>query len=166
MKHFGATIPTRHSTPAGGLGTGSGLGLAQMREGRGGYEVVSSYPDLGLLKTFVLRPDVIDVQIGTRNTSGVVSERIPLLLCATDMIHVDYGKCPASGTSSRVLGLVTKSLPIERAGRTVLRFDLGSPVEASVKCSADRGGIIPALFTFKLAPIYFSRSGYKVFLDA
>jgi hypothetical protein len=109
---------------------------------------------------------VIDVQIGTRNASGVVSERVPLLLRSTDTIHVDYGKCPASGTSNRVLGLVTKSLAIERAGRTILRFDMGAPVEASVKCSADRDGIIPALFTFKLAPIYFSRSGYKVYLDA
>jgi len=153
-------------TRAGDVGTGNALGQAQMREGRGGYEVVSSYAELGLSKTFVLRPDVIDVQIGTRNASGVVSERVPLLLRSTDTIHVDYGKCPASGTSNRVLGLVTKSLAIERAGRTILRFDMGAPVEASVKCSADRDGIIPALFTFKLAPIYFSRSGYKVYLDA
>jgi hypothetical protein len=152
-------------TRVGDVGTGQAIGQAQMREGRGGYEDVSSYADLGLSKTYVLRPDVIDVQIGTRNVSGVLSERIPLLLRATDTIHVDYGKCSASGTSSRVLGLVTKSMAIERAGRMILRFDLGAPVQASVECSADRDGAIPALFTFKLAPIYFSRSGYKVYLD-
>jgi len=146
-------------------GTGKSIGNATMREGRGGFEVISQYSELGVSKTFVLRPEVIDVQVGTRGAKGILSEQVPLLLRDQDIIHVDYGSCPASGTSNRVLGLVTKTLSFERDGNRILRFDLGAPVEASVKCASDRDGFIRATFSFKLSPIYFGRTGYRIFLD-
>lgn len=152
-------------TRVGDRGTGKATGNAEMREGRGGYEVISRYADLGISKTYVLRSDVIDVQVGTRHAKGAVSEVVPLLLRDTDVIHVDYGRCPAAGTSSKGLGLVTQTVSIERAGREVVRFDFGTPVEASIKCAADRGGYIRATLTARLASIYFGRTGYRIFLD-
>ena len=152
-------------TRIGSEGTGKATGNSDMREGRDGYEVISRYSDLGVSKTFVLRPEVIDVLVSTRRASGAVSEQIPLLLRDTDILHVDYGRCPAAGTSSKGLGLVTQTLKIEREGRSVLTIDIGSPTEGSIKCSNDRDGFIRATFTFKLPSIYFGRTGYRLFLD-
>jgi hypothetical protein len=152
-------------TQVGDRDTGKAVGNAVFREGRGGYEVISNYSDLGISKSYVLRPEVIDVQVGPRRAEGVLSEQVPLLLREEDVIHVDYGSCAASGTSNRVLGLVTKTLAIEREGTRILRFDLGTAIEASVKCASDRDGFIRATFSFKLPSIYFGRTGYRICLD-
>lgn len=152
-------------TQVGREGTGKAEGNAEMREGRGGYEIISTYGDLGVTKTFVLRPDVIDVLISTRRANGVPSEQIPLLLRDTDVLHVDYGSCPAAGTSSRVLGLVTQKLSVERAGKRIMTIDFGAPVQSSIKCSADRDGFIRATFTSRLPSIYFGRTGYRILMN-
>jgi hypothetical protein len=152
-------------TRVGSAGTGKSSGNAIMREGRGGYEIISSYADLGITKSFVLRPEMIDVLISTRRSSGTPTEQVPLLLRDRDVLHMDYGTCPAAGTSSRVLGLVTRTLGIERDGKIILKFDIGAPTQASIKCSSDRDGFIRATFTFNLPAIYFNRTGYQVHLD-
>ncbi len=152
-------------TRAGDQGTANALGNASFREGRGGYEVLASYGDLGISKNYVLRPDVTDVQISARCAKGPMQERVPLLLRDRDILHLDYGKCPATGTSPRVLGVVSRKLAIERNGQVVLRFDLGAAAEGKIKCTADRDGFIRALNTFSLPSIYFGRTGYRIFLD-
>ncbi len=153
-------------TLVGDQGTGKATGIAEIREGRGGYEVLCRYGDLGISKTYVVLPTGIDVQVSWRNAKGAVSEQIPLLLREDDIIHVDYGSCPAAGTGSRVLGLVTRTLEIERKGKRIIRFDLNTPVESSLNCSADADGFIRATFTFKLPPVFFGRTGYRLYLDA
>ena len=150
-------------TRAGAAGTGKGGALAKVREGRGGQEVILRYADLGLTKTFVFRPEAIDVLLSTRSAGGQsVSERIPLLLREDDVVHVDYGRCPAGGMGGRVLGLVTQTLGIERDGKQVLLFDFGTPVSASLKPTYDPGSYVRTTLTFSPAAMFFSRTGYRV----
>jgi hypothetical protein len=153
-------------TRAGTEGTGKAAGLARVREGRGGCEVVISYEGVGLSKTYVFRPDEIDVQIGRRGAGGrALSERVPLFLREEDVLRADYGTCPAGGMNTRVLGLVTKELWVERDGRRVLGFDFGAPVEATLRPSYEEDGIVRAELAFALPAIYFGRTGYRVLLN-
>jgi hypothetical protein len=149
------------------VGTGKALSLAEMREGRGGTEVLVRYADLGLDKTYVLRPDEVDVLIGTRATAGrALSERIPLLLREQDAIVLDYGRCLAAGIGSRPLGTVTASIGIERAGRRLLTVSLDVPTAATLTPTYDADGYVRVELHFALPAAYFGRTGYRVLLGS
>ena len=149
-------------TRVGSEGTGKAPGLATVREGRGGHEVILRYGELGLAKTYVIRPEGMDVLVSGR-VERTLSERVPLLLREDDVICLDYGRCPACGMGSRVLGVVTQRLGIERKGRRLLTFDFGAPVSASLKPTYDPDGYIRTELTFPLPAVWFLRqTGYRV----
>ena len=126
--------------------------------------MILRYDDLGLSKAYTLRPDQIDVLVRARNSERALSERIPLLLREGDVIHLDYGRCPAEGMGNRVLGVVTQRLGIERGGKHVLEFDFGAPTSASLKPAYDADGFIRAELNVALPAIYFGRTGYRVMI--
>ncbi len=148
----------------GGEGTGKALGLARVREGRGGHEVLVRYPEWGLGKTYVIRPEGIDVQISARQAADgrALYERVPLLLRGSDVIRLDYGTCPAAGMSDRGLGVVTRTVGIEREGRRLLTLDLGQPVSAMLLPTYEPDGSVPTELVFSPAPLFFSRTGYRL----
>jgi hypothetical protein len=153
-------------TRLGASGTGKAAALAEVREGRGGYEVILRYDELGLAKTIVYRPEEIDVLVRvSRGGEQTPSERIPLLLREDDVLHMDYGRCVAGGMGDRVLGVVTRTLGIERAGRRLLTLDVGAPVSASLKPTYDADGYIRAELVFSPPALYFGRSGYRVRIE-
>ncbi len=142
-------------------GTGQALALSHVREGRGGHEVMVHYADMGFHKRYVFAPDGIQVLVSRSQVAGqALAERIPLLLRESDVIHLDYGRCLASGMSNRVLGVVTRTIGIERAGRRLLTLDLGAAISARLKPSYDLGGHVRAELTFTLPDVYFGRTGY------
>ena len=147
-------------TAAGGKGTSKATALAEVREGRGGHEVILRYDEPALRKAYVYRPEGIDVQISARG--GNATERIPLLLREDDVVHLDYGRCPAGGMSSRVLGVVTQTLGIERGGKRLLTFDFGAPVHASLKPAYDADGYVRVTLAFPPPAIFFGKTGYRV----
>jgi hypothetical protein len=105
--------------------------------------------------------------IGTRRLGDKsLSERIPLLLHENDVVHLDYGRCVAGGMGSRVLGIVTQTVGIERANKRLLTFDFGVPVSASLKPSYDVGGYIRTELLFTPAAIFFGRTGYRIQIEA
>lgn len=153
-------------TRLGASGTGKAAALAEVREGRGGYEVILRYDELGLAKTTVYRPEEIDVLVRvSRGGEQTPSERIPLLLREDDVLHLDYGCCVAGGMGNRVLGVVTRTLGIERAGRRLLTLDVGAPVSASFKPTYDADGYVRAELVFPLPALYFGRTGYRVRIE-
>jgi hypothetical protein len=150
-------------TRAGTRGTGQGAALARVRDGRGGCEVLLRYEDLGLTKRYVYRPDEIDVLVGARGAAdSAIHERIPLLLRTGDVVCLDYGRCLAQGIGSRSLGVVSQTLVIERAGRSIVRFDFGAPTSVTLRPTYDPGGFIRVVVDLALPAIYFGRRGYKV----
>jgi hypothetical protein len=109
----------------------------------------------------VLCPDAIHVLVSRRQVAGaLLLECIPLLLRVADVIHLDYGRCPAGGMSNRVLGVVTQTLGIERAGKRLMTLDFGVPVSARLKPTYDADGYVRAELTFALPDAYFGRTGY------
>lgn len=147
-------------TRRGEVGTAQALVLATVRDGRGGHEVIVRYEG-GLTKTYVLRPEGIDVLLRA-GSDQAVAERIPLLLREDDLLHLDYGSCPAVGLSNRMLGAVTQYLSLERAGKRLLHFDFGAQVPLSLVPTYDPDGFIRATLTFQPAAVYFGRTGYRL----
>jgi len=155
---------TAGSARGGIQGTGKEPARATVRASRDGTEVAVGYPDWGLAKSFVVRPDGIDVRLSTRQTGDgrALQEHIPLLLRPTDCVRLDYGTCPAGGMSDRGLGLVTQRVTIERRGQALLTIDLGQPVSAALRPAPSSDGTVPTELTFAPAPLFFTRSGYQV----
>lgn len=161
------TVLAGGSRLGAGEGTGKALALARVREGRGGHEIVVRYPQWGFSKTYVVRPEGIDVQISARQAADgrALHERVPLLLRNTDVLRLDYGTCPAAGMSDRGLGVVTRTLSVERGGWRLLTLDLGQPVSAVLRPTYAPDGSVHTEFLFVPAPQFFSRTGYRVLVD-
>lgn len=151
-------------TQVGEQRTGKATALATLREGRGGYEVILHY-DHGARKAYVVRPDGIDVQLGV-GPQHAVAEQIPLLLREDDVLHFDYGTCSVIGLGNRTFGAVSQTLGIERGGKVLLRFDFGAAVPLNLNTRFDDDGLVRAQLLFRLAHIYFGRTGYRLFIDA
>ena len=64
--------------------------------------------------------------------------------------------------SSRVLGVVTRTIGIERAGKRLLTLDLGTAVSSWLDPTYDPDGYVRAELTFTLPDIYFGRTGYRM----
>lgn len=147
-----------------GEGTARAPAVASLRQGRGGQELVVRYGDLGFTKAYVVRDEGIDVLLGGAQGAGgrLLVERIPLLLQPEDVIYLDYGTCLAAGMSERGLGVVTRTVAVERNGLRALTIDLGEPVSAALRPTYDATGFVRTELIFAPAPRFFGRTGYRV----
>ena len=151
-------------TVAGERGTGRLPALATVRDEDGATEVTVDYPELGLHKTYVLRPDAIDVRVRPLAPHGQAAyERLPLLLRADDQLVLDYGHCAASELGlERGLSAVTRRVTIERQGQAILTCDFLAPVTVSASRQPARDGLVAVELRAQFAPVFYNRGGYRL----
>lgn len=166
LDNFGTLILSENGgrggweTMVGDEGTGRTHALARLRAARGGHEVALDYGKLGVNKTYVLRPDRIDVFLTTSGVGGrALRERIPLLLRDGDVIHCDYGRCQATRAA---FGAVSRRITIERAQTPLLRFDFGAPVLVTFRPTVDPDGFVRTEMTFPYSATAVRRAGYAI----
>jgi hypothetical protein len=172
-------------TIVGDTGTGRLLASASVRDEGATVEVLAKYPEIGVQKMFVLREHAIDVLLGPDAPQGhALREHVPLLLHDSDILQLDYGRCPVAGIYESVNGLqaVSQQLVVERGGQPVLRFDFHAPVtlrllrrdahavgsisqvhgahDAPLSADSTRYALVE--LRFAPAAAFYSRTGYRI----
>ncbi len=175
-------------TIVGDVATGQLPIEAVVRDEGATVEILTNYAQIGLHKMFVLRDNMIDVLIGPDAPQGrALRERVPLLVHESDVLHLDYGRCPVAGIYEGVNGLkaVSQRLIVERDGNTVLRFDFHAPVSLRLlrrdaravegisqvhsahDAPASSDGVRYALVELQFAPAnaFYGRTGYRIVIS-